>query len=269
MKILSVNLFRDAKAAIGTWNCVHEAVFDSVKSYQKPAQTNEYFGSDWTSIPDQWHFETDPGRDSALFVNYFKDTNKKYVSFYCLLHSFGTFTSVLKIRSHKTVEIQGFFLKEGSGSGAGSGSWRPKNLRIHSWNTGSEHGMNCKNAIQIQVNKEFLSNYCRLMDTVPGKNTVGMQDVEGLDPGVEELVLARLVAVELVRHGKLRVEAAGEDQLQHGKVLVGDCPAALQQLPHSPRVVAQPNQRKSVPHLDTNKKRSRSWSFDFLRRVFK
>jgi hypothetical protein len=84
------------------------------------------------------------------------------------------------------------------------------------------------------------------MDTVPCKNTVGMQHIEGLDPGVEELVLARLIAVELVRHGKLRVEAAGEDQLQHGEVLVGDCPAALQQLPHSPRVIAQPNQRKSV-----------------------
>ena len=74
----------------------------------------------------------------------------------------------------------------------------------------------------------------------PGKDTVGVEHVEGLDPGVEELVLARLVAVEFVGNGKLRIEAAGEDQLEHGEVFVGDGPAALQQLPHPPRVVPQP-----------------------------
>ena len=71
-----------------------------------------------------------------------------------------------------------------------------------------------------------------------------MEHIEGLDPGVEELVLARLVAVELVGHGKLGIEAASEHQLQHRQVLIGDSPAALQQLPHPPRVITQPVVKK-------------------------
>ena len=71
-----------------------------------------------------------------------------------------------------------------------------------------------------------------------------MEHIEGLDPGVEELVLAPLVAVELVGHGKLGIEAASEHQLQHRQVLVGDSPAALQQLPHPPRVITQPVVKK-------------------------
>ena len=73
---------------------------------------------------------------------------------------------------------------------------------------------------------------------MPGKYAVGVEHIEGLDPGVEELVLARLVAVKLFRYGELGVEAAGEDELEHGEVLVGDGPTALQQLPHSSRVIS-------------------------------
>lgn len=76
-----------------------------------------------------------------------------------------------------------------------------------------------------------------------------MKHIEGLDPGMEKLVLARLVAIKLVRYCKLGVEAASEDKLKHREVLVGDGPAALHQLPHPAGVIAQPDAGQVIFHI--------------------
>jgi hypothetical protein len=106
-----------------------------------------YFGTDldpclWLMVPGP---DSDP--DPAIFVTDLQDANKKLNflnQFFCLLLFEGTFTSFSKDkksnRSHKTVGIKIFLmyyfcLMIGSGSvpltnGSGSGSMRPKNIRI-------------------------------------------------------------------------------------------------------------------------------------------
>jgi hypothetical protein len=89
--------------------------------------------------------------DPAFLVINLQDANKKNLKkkFFCLLLFEGTFTSLFKDkkskRSHKT-ESTFFFpfclMIEGSGSipltnGSGSGSRRPKNIRIRIRNTAS------------------------------------------------------------------------------------------------------------------------------------
>ena len=58
-----------------------------------------------------------------------------------------------------------------------------------------------------------------------------MKHVEGFDFGVEQLIRARrLSAVKLVCDGELRVEAAGEDDLEQGEIPERVRPRALQQV---------------------------------------
>ena len=72
------------------------------------------------------------------------------------------------------------------------------------------------------------------------KEAVGMEDVEGLHPRVEHLVLPALVAVVLISKGNLRVEPGRENELEHAQVFVGDGGAAVQKLSHLPGVVPHP-----------------------------
>jgi hypothetical protein len=91
----------------------------------------------------------DPDADPAIFVIDLQDAKKKKkIRFFCLLLFEGTFTSFSKIKSQKKSQssrnqvFSYYFclVLEGSGSGVGSGSRRPKNMWIR-WirirNTGS------------------------------------------------------------------------------------------------------------------------------------
>ncbi len=84
---------------------------------------------------DPYRWQTDPVPDLALFVSNLQDANKKFL---CLLLFDGTFILFFKEKKSQNSRNQGFssffcLLIEGSlqiNYGFGTGTWRPKNIRI-------------------------------------------------------------------------------------------------------------------------------------------